>query len=645
MKEHITVSEILLIAPLKAVNEPARLAALRRSRLLDSECDSDFDAITALVAAICDTSMSVVSLVDAERQWFKSRFGLDAPETPRDLSFCGHAILEPETLMIVPDAMRDPRFCDNPLVTGDPKIRFYAGVPLVDGDGFALGTLCVIDTRSRELTESQLEVLRLASRSVTALIAQRSTIAQLREVTAGQQRIELELREEIAQRKRIEQQLSFSSSHDGLTKLPNRLQFFSRLETALERFKADREKRFAICFIDLDRFKTVNDRLGHSTGDALLVEVSRRLTDVIRSGDAVARLGGDEFTMLVDGAATEDAAYALAARIATVLSSSLSSASDIRVTASIGIVLVDESYTTTEEILRDADIAMYAAKDLGRNRCTIFTTALRDQFAYQTEMQVALRHALDSQEFRLAYQPVMSLQGDGAVTGFEALLRWEAEDGVLVSAAHFIEVAEQMGLIVELGDWVLREACIQARRWQTAGFEPVITAVNVSAKQLAELDFATKVKSIVLAARLDPQLLALEVTESVLIGDVDASIATLQDLRRFGIRIYLDDFGTGYSSLNYLRRFPLDRIKIDRSFVSGADDGLADFVIVSSIVSLAHELGLSVIAEGVETITQRSMLAELGCDAAQGFLYSQAVPAEEATHLLEESRYPAACGF
>jgi EAL domain-containing protein (putative c-di-GMP-specific phosphodiesterase class I) len=278
---------------------------------------------------------------------------------------------------------------------------------------------------------------------------------------------------------------------------------------------------------------------------------------------------------------------------------------------------------------------MYASKDRGRNRSTIFTPSLRDQFRSANEMQVTLRKALEYGHFRLAYQPIVSLASAlPRATGFEALLRLKQTDGSIQSAWQFIEAAEQTGLIVELGEWVLGEACAQAQRWQLDSIEPLVTTVNVSAKQLAEPGFAATVKAAVSRAGLEPRLLALEVTESILIADVEASLEILIELRDFGVKIYLDDFGTGYSSLSYLRKFPVDRIKIDRSFVSGAGDDLADPLIINSIITLAHKLNVEVVAEGVETETQRAALAAMECDWAQGFLFSPAVPAKAASSLL-----------
>jgi diguanylate cyclase (GGDEF)-like protein len=425
---------------------------------------------------------------------------------------------------------------------------------------------------------------------------------------------------------------TFAADHDSLTQLPNRSNMMTRLGLALEQVRAGGVP-FAVCFIDLDNFKAVNDTMGHLAGDQLLVEVGRRLSAVIRPSDTVARLGGDEFMMIVEDANSQTV-DAVTKRIVTTLESTLT-VQGVRtsVTASVGVVLVDKGYSSEADIVRDADIAMYAAKDRGRNRSAVFTSTLREQFVLANDAQLTLRRALDKEEFMLAYQPIVSLCSiDARPVAFEALLRWKQGDGQLIPAAKFIETAEQTGMIVELGYWVLREACAQASRWPTRDSQVVLTTVNVSPKQLSEPGFASAVKRIVLDAGIEPALLAIEVTEGILIAD--ASLEVMAELRAAGIKVYIDDFGTGYSSLSYLRKFPVDRIKIDRSFVSGASDGLADPVIVNAIISLAHKLGVQVVAEGVETERQRAALTELGCDDAQGFLFSKALPVQEATQLL-----------
>lgn len=625
-----------MLRPTKPDNETARLKALSRFDILDSGPEAGFDELTAFVAKICDTPIAVISLVDENRQWFKSRFAFDVSETARDVSFCGHAILEPQRVMIVPDATQDERFFDNPMVAGDLNIRFYAGTPLVTEDGYAIGALCVMDRRARAMTVAQEETLQMAGRTVLKLLEQRLSIKLLKAATHSQRAVEAALRAEIVQRRLVEEQLNFTSSHDSLTRLPNRAQFLARLRVSLERLHSGTGSKFAVCFIDLDHFKLLNDTLGHTAGDELLTEVGRRLTLSKRGRDIVARLGGDEFTMFIDGVSSLRSLKSVGGRITTALAPPVAiGAAETNISASVGAVLVDASYSSVEDIIRDADIAMYASKERGRNRFTVFSADLRERFTLANETKVTLRRALDRHEFRLNYQPIVSLKtSDVRPVAFEALLRWEQRDGTCITAAQFIHTAEETGMIVELGYWVMREACAQAWQWQMSGSAPIVTTVNVSAKQLAEPGFASAVKRIVREAKLDPQLLGIEVTESILIGDVKVSLAIMDELRAFGIKIYLDDFGTGYSSLSYLRMFPVDRIKIDRSFVSGIDDGLADPLIVNSIISLAHKLDVEVIAEGVETESQRFALAELGCDNAQGFLFSRAVPASDASLLL-----------
>jgi diguanylate cyclase (GGDEF)-like protein len=357
-----------MLPPSIPANESERLRALARYDVLDSASEESFDEITAFIAKICGMPIAVVSLLDETRQWFKSHYGLEATQTPRRVSFCGHAILQPQQVMIVPDATQDERFVDNPLVTGAPNIRFYAGTPLVTDDGYALGTLCVIDAAARTMTADQVETLRLAGRMVIRLLEQRRTIKLLET--------------EIAERARVEEHLSFVSAHDCLTSLPNRAEFLSRLQLTFERLKANIGRSFAVCFIDLDHFKRINDTLGHVCGDELLTEIGRRLAHVTRTGDMVARLGGDEFTMLIENMSTPATLPLIAERVAEAIRAPLTiGGTSTNITASIGVVFVDRASHSVTDIIRDADVAMYASKEDGRDRYTIFTPDLRHQFA------------------------------------------------------------------------------------------------------------------------------------------------------------------------------------------------------------------------------------------------------------------------
>ena len=389
----------------------------------------------------------------------------------------------------------------------------------------------------------------------------------------------------------------------------------------------------ALLFVDLDNFKVVNDVLGHEAGDELLALVGDRIAGAMRASDTVARLGGDEFVVFCEDISGEHHALSLVERLFDVLEAPF----DVRqrshhVTASVGIALADEG-STADDLMRDADAAMYRAKERGRNRHEVFDSEMHAWSRKWLETEADLRRALADGELVNVYQPIVQ-PGDGRIAGFEALVRWQHPTRGLLGPGDFIEVAEQSGLIVEVGIHVLREACGEAARWQTMPGrlgEPLRLSVNVSPRQLADPGLVDCVLESLEAAGLDPSLLSLEITESALVGDAESTLEVLRRLKELGVRIELDDFGTGYSSLTYLRRFPIDAVKIDRSFVSGLVTSPEDSAIVGAVISMGRSLGLHVIAEGVETSAQAEELAALGCALAQGFLFARPMDAQ-ATH-------------
>ena len=1031
-------------------NEADRLKALESYKILDTLGEQAFDDLTALAAHICGTPIALISLVDAHRQWFKSTVGLEATETPRDLAFCAHAILQPDQPLIVPNALEDERFATNPLVTSDPNIRFYAGTPLVTPQGYALGTICTLDRVPRQLESKQIEALQVLSRQVvtqlelrlnlfklvqtnevlrqseerfrllvegvkdygifmlapdgrivswnngaqklkgysteeivgqhfscfyttedskqgkpeqnltvaayegrledegwrvrqdgtrfwanvvitalhdeagklcgfakvtrdlterqqveTALRASeeryrtlfedipsmyftinkeatvlsvnkfgaqqlgytveeligqpglniiheddkefvlqqfitylqnptqvahwesrklckdgsvlwvkenvravkdadgqtvvlfscqditdrkrtedalqkakdeleikveertrelRNTNKQLESEIVERQQAEAALKEseeryalavrgakdglwdwnlktnqvyfssrwksllgredeidnsldewlkhihpedtervkveiathlegltphfesehrilhkdgtyrwmlsrglavrdangkasrmagsqtDITQRKLAEEQLLHDAFHDALTGLPNRALFMDRLGHAVERVKRHEDSLFAVLFIDLDRFKVVNDSLGHMSGDQLLIRVVQRLKHCLRAGDTVARLGGDEFTILLEDIKDISEATAIAQRIQAALTSPFSlSGHEVFITASIGIVLSTTGYERLEDILRDADTAMYRAKAQGKACHQVFDKTMHIRAVTLLQLENDLRRAVMSvchhkhertearlpcdpeeslctgapgemvQDFLVHYQPIVSL-ATGRVKGFEALLRWQHPERGLVSPAEFIPIAEETGLIVPLGYWVLRCACRQMRAWQERfpTSPPLTISVNLSTKQFSQPDLIGQIDQILRETGLGASSLQLEITESAIMENAETADAMLLQLRTLGIQLYVDDFGTGYSSLSYLQRFPVNALKIDRSFISkmgvdGEDSGL-----VQTIVMLAHKLGIGVVAEGVETAEQLAQLRALCCTQGQG---------------------------
>jgi diguanylate cyclase (GGDEF)-like protein len=428
-------------------------------------------------------------------------------------------------------------------------------------------------------------------------------------------------------------------NYDPLTDLPNRALFTECLSLAIERARRDPDHHFAVLFLDFDQFKVVNDSLGHAMGDRLLVEIAARLRRSMRPGDVVARLGGDEFTVLLDdvtgGAAAVRAAQRLEERLAAPYRID---AQTLRSTASIGVVVYNQDYERPEDLLRDADIAMYRAKADGRARSAVFDVTMRESAQARFDMEADLHRALERGEFRLVFQPIVALS-TGRVHSFEALLRWCHPERGVIQPLQFIPLAEQLGLIGGIGRWVLQDACQQARRWQeTAQGVPVRITVNVSGKQLDDSRLVSEVRETLRDTGLDPRCLGLEITESVLIAGLEPSKAILDELRRLHVQVHMDDFGTGYSSLSYLPRLPLDWIKVDRSFVHRMGARRTDLEIVRSIVDLSKNLGLGVIAEGVETVAQRDRLLAFGCELGQGFRFAEPLEPDAVTELLRDPK-------
>ena len=427
----------------------------------------------------------------------------------------------------------------------------------------------------------------------------------------------------VIERKRAQERLAHQALHDPLTELPNRALFLDRLALALARLRR-RKSSMAVLFGDVDRFKVVNDSLGHDAGDRLLVALSKRLRDVLRPGDTLVRFGGDEFAVLCEDVPEGDVA-GIATRMMEALAEPFTTGGrEVFVSMSVGIAMADDPDQRAEAMLRDADAAMYLAKDRGRARFEVFDEAMRDQSTERLLLENALRRAPERGELRALYQPIVRLT-DGSMVAAEALVRWAHPERGMLTAAEFVPLAEETGIIVPVGGWVLDEACRQAATWTGDGRAPAVS-VNLSAHQLNRTDLVGAVDRALRESGLDPDRLWLEITESVLMEDADAAVAALESLRGLGVHLCVDDFGTGYSSLAYLRRFPVDALKVDRSFVAGLGKDPEDSAIVEAVVSMAHSLRLSVVAEGVETDEQLARLRELGCELAQGFYFAAPVP-------------------
>jgi PAS domain S-box-containing protein len=761
-----------MLRPRIPIDEKQRLGNLKMYNILDSGAEREFDDITQLASRICQTPISVISLVDADRQWFKSSVGLEGLRTERESAFCSHAILGHE-VMIVPDALKDERFADNPNVIQDPAIRFYAGTPLVSAEGFALGTLCVIDRVPRDLTTEQIESLEILGRQVVSLLnlrraisisiateaevkltANRLSLATqsanigvwdwdlrtnivtcdakmfehyglsptadgcvdycvwkntilaedvaeqesiLRDTIQRRGRSEREFRirrgdgslrvlhaaecvvlddnqdpvrvvgvnQDVTEARQTEAKIRHISLHDALTGLPNRLLFADRVDQALLRFKRDPARHFAVLFIDLDRFKVINDGMGHAAGDILLKTIAQRLLACVRSTDSlsetcsgdsagdtacdksngltVARMGGDEFTLVLEGLAQPSDANLVARRVLNVISQPIAfDGHEMKLTASVGIVNGSSSYSNSQELLRDADSAMYAAKNAGKDRYVIFDHAMHKAAVLRMQMETDLRLALDRNELRLHYQPIVCL-ATRELRGFEALVRWPRVDAegkrTMTNPSEFIPIAEDTGLIVPLGNWVLQEACRQMADWKLkhSAAACLSVAINVSGKQLANDFFVEHVRRVLVQTGLDAKAIRLEITESILVDDRNNPLEKLSDLKASGVLLAMDDFGTGYSSLSCLHRFPIDILKVDRSFVQNIERERHAAAVVEAVITLAHKMGMTVVAEGVEISEQLAVLQYLECDLAQGYLFSRPLTPDAAERLVEES--------
>lgn len=436
--------------------------------------------------------------------------------------------------------------------------------------------------------------------------------------------------------------------HDELTGLPNRKLLMEHLDTAFTRAKRNRGRKFAILFLDFDRFKIVNDTLGHDVGDMLLNSISERLRENIREVDTAAmagqqqlpaRLGGDEFVVMLDGIAGEDDATAVARRLLAAFNEPhLLDGHRVVSTASIGIVISNDSYKNVDELIRDADTAMYEAKNSGKARFVMFDQQMHDTLIEQSRLERDLRDAAAREDFTLVYEPIVELK-TGKVAGFEALIRWQHAERGVVPPSEFIPLAEELNIIAPMGEWVIKQACLELARWRKMGMPDVFLNVNLSRAQLYDGDLAGLLAEQIETHRLIPGKLNLEITETMVVNDVVQMGDKLRELKKIGVCLALDDFGTGHSSLNVLQELPLDILKIDRTFIANAGDAVRRYgAIIATITELAKNLDMHVIAEGIERAEQVSLLQGLACDYAQGWLFSQAVSADEAAKMLAEGK-------
>ncbi len=666
--------------------ETLRLAKLQGYNVLDTLPEPVYDDITSLAAHICQTPTALISLIDADRQWFKSKIGMTVNETPRNIAFCNQTIQQ-SGLLVVENAQEDDRFKANSLVTGEPHIRFYAGAPLITPDGHALGSLCVIDYQPRQLTAPQQHGLLVLSRQV---VAQLELIYRANLLKSANDNLEHRVNERTAgltsalhrllkaQTKLLKREaaLRHSALHDPLTGLPNRSYFSQRLDQAIQLANRQPNHLYAVLFLDLDEFKQVNDALGHDVGDQLLQYVAEQIKLLLRKSDLVARLGGDEFAVLLDDIPNEEHVFVVVQRLQEQLSLPfLVGDRQISIGASVGITFSNQGYKHPEAAIRDADVAMYRAKARSKQqakakiqaqleqhqrtlkssknaletstspiliqdnsiddaqRFVVFDAATKGSGQTRLMLESELRQGLEKSEFHLYYQPIFGLE-NARIAGFEALLRWHHPQHGCLEASEFIAIANDIGLLVDLCHQIIQTACCQLKAWRDCLPENNLQIhLNLSLVQICCPQLIDYWRDMLADYQLPPSAFLLEIEEQVLLSSDPAVMVALQQLHALGLGLCVDDFGLGHSSLSRLHQLNVGALKIDRTFVEGIDS-IGGTEIIKTIIDLGRSANMSVIAEGIETQQQLDALVSLDCPHGQGFLLSSPLQATEISKLL-----------
>lgn len=582
-------------------DEDQRLASLIALRILGTERTADFDIFPGLAGQLFTAPMAAISFIDKDRQWFKASVGLEVEETPRNVSFCAHAIMQPGEVLYVPDASKDPRFADNPLVTGSMGLRFYAGAPIIGPGGHAMGTLCVMDCQPRDVPPAALEQLRQLAVGVGVAIRLHSSVRELRKLSVT----------------------------DALTGLENRAGFNQRLAALLQPETGEPAICIGILFMDLDGFKGINDVFGHTAGDKALQTVAKRLLAVTRATDIVVRFGGDEFCVLVEDVQDVVGLQNLAERIhASLAEPFILEGQNVKLRTSIGIAFCKSDAEDAESLVKRADTALYDAKRAGRGTTRFATAASTPQTGPHAGAPAAA-----AEPFILALQPVFG--GEAArLAGFEALARWPGDDAPLLMANPFMPQAEAAGLVAQRDHWALDEACRLAAEWP-----PHLTvACSVSAANFSTGSLIGDIIGMLDRHGLPPARLKLEVNEAALVRDPNGVRTVLGQLSALGVQIVLNEFGAGHASMAYLRDYAFSAVKIDSSFTAPIAADPRSLAFVKAIIGMAAAMGVETIAAGVETREQLRLLRQSGIGYVQGALLGGSITAGAASDLIHGRR-------
>ena len=678
-----------MTADFRPAYETLRLSKLQNYSILDTPAESAYDDIVELAAHICEAPTALVSLIDADRQWFKARIGLDATESSRDAAFCAHTIQQDDVL-VVEDTHQSDLFCDNPLVTGAPHIRFYAGAPLITPDGYALGSLCVIDYVPRQIKAHQKQALKILSRQVVAQMELRYQSSQLKSVNASLERrvnertagLTAALQKLLVTQNKLRKRktaLRHSALHDPLTGLPNQSYFVQRLEQSIQLANRDQRHLYAVLSIDINDFDSINQSLGHEVGDRILKHVADQIRLMLRKSDLVARLGGDEFAVLLDDIPNAEHAIVAVERIQAQLRQPYKTqGKPLFISTSIGITFSQQGYRQPETAIRDANIAMHRAKQQTKQRTeklldaqlkhqnqrqlgplkspiliqedaapvaghfVVFDSAFSSQASSaRITLEDELRQAFLLDQFELHYQPIFTLFDPHSaaermdekpwksLVGFEVLLRWHHPDRGLLDAQGFIEAVEDIGIIQQICDQTIHRACQELSVWRDRFHQPALKLhINLSLLEIQCPRLLSHWQSALSKYHLPASACRVEITEQVLLSSDPTVYTSLQQLSVLGIDLCIDDFGRGHSSLSRLHQLSISALKVDRTFIEKLSEP-SSWDIVKTILDLGHSADMDVIAEGIETAEQIEMLTRLGCHKAQGFWLARPMSAAD----------------